>query len=219
VWVPEDNLFSFTGARIGLPDLIMSTELLATFEIALTIVAPLLALYLRGRWPLPVVVACLLALPILWYLTYSPLHELSHVIGTYAVGGTVTSVKLIPRFWAGEFARAWITTEGVTASWQQLVMTAFPYALDVACIGISYVVLQGRFKSKPFVLGLLVLLLCLRPLFDLVCEAVAFLLGGKGDFYAMAQLVGAPVLWVLVLAAIALGCHSILRVLRVYRHA
>ena len=72
---------------------------LVTVEITLVIVAPLLFLYLRSSWPLRVIIPCLLSIPLLWYLTYSPLHELSHVVGTYLVGGTVTSIKLIPRFW------------------------------------------------------------------------------------------------------------------------
>ena len=37
--------------------------LLTTFEILLTIVMPLIVLYLRGRWPLRIVTACLFAIP------------------------------------------------------------------------------------------------------------------------------------------------------------
>ncbi len=94
----------------------MNIQLLVTVEILLTIVTRLVLLYVRGRWPLRNVIPGLLSIPtFLWYLTYSPLHELSHVAGTYLVGGTVTYVKWIPRFWLGEFARAWITSEGVLA--------------------------------------------------------------------------------------------------------
>ncbi len=37
--------------------------LLTTFEILLTIVTPMLALYLRGRWPLRTVTACPCGIP------------------------------------------------------------------------------------------------------------------------------------------------------------
>jgi hypothetical protein len=59
----------------------------------------------------------MVSIPVLWYPTYSPLHELSHVAGTYLAGGKVTYVKLIPKFWIGEVARAWITTDGIKESW------------------------------------------------------------------------------------------------------
>lgn len=96
----------------------MNKELLMTCEILLTVFVPLLVLYLRGSWPLRMIIPCLLTIPILWYLTYAPLHELSHVVGTYLVGGRVTYIKLIPSFWAGEFGGAWITTDSITRSWQ-----------------------------------------------------------------------------------------------------
>lgn len=94
---------------------------------------PLLVLYLKGNWPLRKVFLPLVIIPILWYLTYSPLHELSHAAGVYLAEGKVIEYRLIPPFWLGEFARAWIIQSGITQSWQRLTMTAFPYLLDVVC--------------------------------------------------------------------------------------
>ncbi len=42
--------------------------LLITLEILAVIVVPLLILYLRARWPLRVVIPCLLVIPAFWYL-------------------------------------------------------------------------------------------------------------------------------------------------------
>jgi hypothetical protein len=50
----------------------MSNQLLITLEILLTIVTPLLFLYLKGTWALRNTIPCLLSIPVLWYLTYSP---------------------------------------------------------------------------------------------------------------------------------------------------
>ena len=77
-----------------------------TFEILLIVVMPLLVLYIKGSWPLRKVIPCIMVIPILWYFTYAPLHELSHAAGIYLVGCKVIVWKLIPRFWLGEFARA-----------------------------------------------------------------------------------------------------------------
>ncbi|HEX9652188.1 MAG TPA: hypothetical protein VGA99_00625 [bacterium] len=168
----------------------MSNSLITTIEIMLIINAPLLVLYLRGNWPKRVIIPCLIILPLLWYLTYALLHELSHVAGTYLVCGRVVEHQLIPRFWAGEFGRAWIKTEGFTQSWQLLVSTCFPYLLDVAGIVIGMLVLGRRFSTNAFVIGLVFMLLCLRSAFDFASELTGFLSGDKGDFAAIVEIAG-----------------------------
>jgi len=61
----------------------MQTYPVYAFEILLFLVIPLLVLYLKGNWPLRKVIPCLVVIPILWYFTYAPLHELSHAAGVY----------------------------------------------------------------------------------------------------------------------------------------
>jgi hypothetical protein len=187
--------------------------LLVTLEILIVIVAPLLTLYLTGSWPMRIVIPCLLVIPILWYVTYAPIHELGHVLGTYLVGGTVTEVKLIPSFWHGEFGRAWITPQGLQARWQQLVMTGAPYILDGLSVAIGFLVLRGKLLRRPFVLGVALMLLCLRPAFDVVCETVAFALGGRGDLYHIAQVTGYPVVWLTIVLLMGFSVFAVARVL------
>jgi hypothetical protein len=183
--------------------------LLITVEILITIVAPLLVLYLTGPWPTRIAIPCLLVIPVLWYLTYAPIHELSHVLGTYVAGGTVTEVKLIPSFWNGEFGRAWITPQGLESRWQNLVMTGAPYVLDGLCVGVGYALFRGRRPTSPFATGMVLMLLCLRPTFDVVCETVAFALGGRGDPYHMAQVTGYPVVWLGMVLLMACSVFTI----------
>jgi hypothetical protein len=187
--------------------------LLITLEILLVVVAPLLVLYLRGKWPLRAAIPCLLVIPVLWYLTYSPLHELSHVVATYLAGGRVVHAKLIPSFWVGEFGRAWITTEGLSGSGQHVVMTAAPYMLDTASVVAGLCLLRRGVSKHAFVIGFLFMLLCLRPMFDFVCETVAFALGDKGDFYHIALVVGSPAVWSLLAVLSGLSAYTIARVL------
>jgi len=175
---------------------------------------PLLVLYLRGNWPLRAIIASLFIIPPLWYLTYAPLHELSHAVGTYAVRGKVIYYKLIPSFWAGEFGRAWITTQGLNQNWQQLISTSFPYIADCVSIAIGFRVLRRGFSSNPFVIGLAFMLLCLRPAFDFVCEPIALLLGDKGDLYAIQEIIGCVPTWAFIFLSFALSVLSIGGVLR-----
>ena len=187
---------------------------LVTFEILLTIVTPLIVLYLRGRWPLRTVTACLCGIAVLWYLTYAPIHELSHALGAILVGGKVVDIKLIPSYWEGTFAVAWVTTEGLGRSWP--VMTGAPYVIDVAFVVASVVVLRRRLSRNALVVGLLFMLLCLRPTFDLVCETVGFVGGFHGDLWHLELVIGSAALWSFLLVSLALCLLSVVVILRRY---
>jgi hypothetical protein len=192
----------------------VQNRLLITAEILLIVVTPLMVLYSTANWRLRNTISCLLLIPVLWYLTYAPLHELSHVAGTYLVGGSVIDYKLIPRFWAGEFEIAWITPVGLTHPWQQLAMSSAPYISDLACLVAGVSVLRRGVSRNAFVVGLAFMLLCLRPAFDFVCESVAFLNGFKGDLHNIGAIVGKPAIWSFVLASLGLSVLSVLVILR-----
>ena len=187
----------------------MQNYLLYTFEILLVVVMPLLVLYLKGNWSLRKIIPPLVVIPILWYFTYAPLHELSHAAGTYLVGGKVIEYRLIPRFWLGEFGGAWATPSGYTQSWQQLTSSAFPYMLDIVCLVVAIFVFRRRFSRNPFLVGLAFMLLCLRPAIDFVFESIGFLSGWRGDLWYMQQIVGPFATWSFILISIGLAVYSI----------
>jgi hypothetical protein len=191
----------------------MNADFLITLEIVLVVDVPLLFLYLKGNWPLRKIIPCLLSIPVLWYLTYAPLHELSHIAGTYVVGGKVMYYKLIPRFWLGEFGHAWITTDEITQNWQKLVMLSSPYILDMTCIVAGLFVLRRNFSKNPFLVGLVLMLLCLRPAFDFVCETIAFTSGNKGDLYNIERIIGSFLTWSFVVVSLGLSLFSIIKIL------
>lgn len=192
----------------------MNSPLLLTCEILLVTVMPLLILYLKSNWQLRATIPSLLSIPILWYLTYAPLHELSHAAATYIVGGEVIYMKLFPRFWLGEFGGAWITPVGITQGWQQLIMTASPYILDVVCLAIAMLVLRRGFSKNAFLVGLVFMFLCLRPAFDFACESIAFLSGSRGDPYHIEKSIGSFMTWSFLLFSIGLSVFSILSILK-----
>jgi hypothetical protein len=170
---------------------------------------PLLVLYLKGNWPLRKIIPPLVIIPVFWYFTYAPLHELSHAAGLYLVGGKVIDYLLIPRFWLGEFGGAWITPSGITQSWQQLTMTAFPYMLDIVCFVVAIFVFRRGSSRNPFFIGLAFMLLCLRPAIDFVFEPIAFLSGNRNDFYAIQLIIGPFAIWSFILISIGLAVYSI----------
>jgi hypothetical protein len=188
-------------------------HLLTTVEILVAVVVPLLVLYLRGTWKPRTMMVCMSTIPILWYFFYAPIHELSHIIGTYIGGGQVLEVKLIPRFWVGEIAVAWVKTEGFANQWNQLIMTGSPYVLDLVSIAIGLSILHRKLSRNAFVVGFLLMLLCLRPAFDLVCETVGYAMGFHGDLYHIALTIGGPATWAFLAAAILFSMYAIVVVI------
>jgi hypothetical protein len=189
-------------------------HILVTVEVLVTVVAPLLMLYRRGAWKQQTVAACATSIPILWYFVYAPMHEISHILGTYLVGGRVVDVKLIPRFWAGEVAVAWIHSEGLDNAWASLVSTISPYAIDVVSIAIGFRILQPKLTRNAFLVGFLFMFICLRPAFDLVCETVGFATGFRGDLYHIALTAGWSVTWAFLGLSIAFALSVIVAVMR-----
>jgi hypothetical protein len=194
----------------------MQNYLLTTCEILLVVVMPLLVLYLKGKWPLRKIIPPLVIIPVLWYFTYAPLHELSHAAGLYLVGGNVIDYRLMPRFWLGEFGGAWIAASGITQSWQQLTMTVFPYLLDIVCLVVAIFVFRRGSSRNPLFVGLAFMLLCLRPAIDFVFESIGFLSGYRGDLYNIQQIVGPSAMWSLILVSLGLAAYTVASTLRHY---
>ena len=188
--------------------------LVVTIEIVFIIVIPILILYIKSNWSLRVIILCCASIPILWYFTYAPIHELSHVAGAYLVGRKVTYIKLIPSFWKGEVGRAWINSVGLSDNWRILIEGSFPYLLDVVFIIIGIIVLQKYFHTRPFLFGFLFMLLCLRPTFDLICETITFLSGNKGDLYFIHKTTGTYFIGLFLTISIGLGLFSIYKILK-----
>jgi hypothetical protein len=162
-------------------------------------------------------IVCMCTIPVLWYLVYAPIHELSHVLGAYLVGGQITEVKLIPRFWAGEVAGAWIRSEDVTNQWGRFILTGSPYFLDVLSVTIGYYVLRRKLSRNAFLVGFLFMFLCLRPIFDLVCETISFATGFRGDLFHIALTVGSFATWVFLALAITFSILIIVSILRRFK--
>ena len=192
-------------------------HLLITFEILLTVVAPLIVLYLRGTWKTQTMVACMTTIPILWYFVYAPIHELSHLLGAYLAGGQIVEVKLIPRFWAGETGGAWIKSEGFANEWSQLIMTISPYVLDLLSIALGVYLLQRKLSRNAFVIGFLFMVLCLRPAFDFVCETISFSTGFRGDLFHIELTAGSFATWIFLVISIAFSLYAMIVVIRRFK--
>jgi hypothetical protein len=92
-------------------------------------------------------------------------------------------------------------------------MTSAPYVLDGVSVAVGFFALHRGRLRRPFALGVLLMLLCLRPAFDVVCETVALALGGRGDLYHIAQAIGYPTVWLSMAILFGFSLFTIARVL------
>jgi len=143
-----------------------------------------------------------------WYLTNSLLHEGSHYLVNVLTGVQVKEVRLIPHFWRGDFAAAFVNTGSESPIQAALGATA-PYWTGLLWVAFGLLLLRS-IRRMPMLLSALVLtLFCLRPLADLVNNYVAVLAFQFGDFVTVAQAIGTPGMHLLALSFLALtlsGC-------------
>jgi len=143
-----------------------------------------------------------------WYLTNSLFHEGSHYLVNSLSGVQVIDVRLIPHFWRGDFADAFVNT-GPESPFQAALGATAPYWSGVIWVAFGLLLLKS-IRRMPLMLSTLVLtIFCLRPLADLVNNYFAVLAFHFGDFSMVAHAYGNPVMHILALSFLSLtlaGC-------------
>ena len=138
-------------------------------EILTIIVLPLLVFYLRSKWPQKEIVIFAIVLPLLWYLLYAPIHELSHMLGAAIIGASIKDYRLFAHFWEGDFGFAYVDIAGgLGTNFNSLIILVSPYILDFISLILGYFILKSYRIKNSFLAGLIFLFLCLRPTYDVI---------------------------------------------------
>jgi len=167
---------------------------LSTMEVFTLVVTPTILFYLRNNWPLSKWGMSALGVAGITVLTYSVLHEASHVLGVYAIGSKPVEVHLIPKFWAGEFATGASVSSQPVAGWIGALPGLAPYIKDILFLLVGAWILKRTDMRSAFLAGLVYVTLCVAPLFDLVNNYLIYLVLGRvsgNDFYGTALRWGA----------------------------
>jgi hypothetical protein len=178
---------------------------LATMEIAGLILVPLFAFYARSSWPAKRWAASAIVLPVLWFATYSLLHETSHLVGVILVGGTIVDHHLIPQFWKGEFTVGWMQSKPLQ-DWRDVIPGLCPYLRDILFLTAGFFILGSKRIRNCFLVGLLFTLCCLSPMFDIVDNYLnGYVLGraSGNDFLGTAMKIGAT--WTNLIGVLCAG--------------
>jgi hypothetical protein len=148
----------------------------------LLIVIPLLFYLKRRAQTEKRIVLYILAIWILWYLPYAPIHEGSHFLGGHLAGVQLKSHQFVPRFWNGDFVHGYVAWEN-GKQWQILLSCQAPYAIDGLIILLGFFLFRWRTAFTPFLGALILTLTFLRSVFDVAVNYAAdTILGGSGDF-------------------------------------
>jgi hypothetical protein len=128
------------------------------------------------------IVLYILAIWILWYLPYAPIHEGSHFLGGHLAGMQLKSHQFIPRFWRGDFVNGYVTWENGEPG-QFLLMSQAPYVIDGLIVLLGFFLFRWRTAFAPFLGALILAQTFLRTIYDVAINYVAdTALGGNGDF-------------------------------------
>jgi hypothetical protein len=159
-------------------------------EILVLMILPLLVIYLRSNWSMKEIYINVVVLPVIWYLFYAPIHELSHILGCIIVGADITDYRLFAHFWEGSFGFAYVEVKGgLDVNMNSFIILISPYILDFISIVIGYYILT-KFKFKnSFLFGFTFLIFCLRPLYDVVDNYIGIYYN-HSDLVLTSQIIG-----------------------------
>ena len=190
---------------------------LRIIEILILVVLPLLIIYLRSSWTNKQINLNVIILPLIWYLFYAPFHELGHVLGCIFVGAEIKDYQLFAHFWEGNFGFAFVEIkDGYGENMNSFVILIIPYILDLISILLGYYLLRRCKIKNSFLFGLVFLVFCIRPLYDLIDNFIGYYLN-HSDFVLASQIVGKSVIFTFVIIAILVGIIIILLLLKKYK--
>lgn len=160
--------------------------IITVLEIALLIMLPLVLFYQRSIWTYKKYVPSIMIIYLIWYLSYALFHELMHMLGALIFDKTIYKIKLIPKFWTGDFGSGYVRYDYQSDS-KDFIIMLFPYARDIILLAFGYLLIIKTEIEKPFMIGLILVIMVLSPLFDIANNYFAYLLGYMNDFNALGE--------------------------------
>ncbi|MEI6884202.1 MAG: hypothetical protein WCO02_06925 [Bacteroidota bacterium] len=160
--------------------------IITVLEIALLIMLPLVIFYQRSIWSYKEYLPAIIIIYLIWYLSYALFHELMHMLGTWIFDKTIYEIKLIPRFWTGDFGSGYVRYDYKGDS-MDFIIIFLPYVRDVILLALGYLLIIRIEAKMPFMIGLIFVIMILSPLFDIGNNYFAYLLGSMNDFNALRE--------------------------------
>ncbi len=186
-------------------------------EILVLIVLPLLLFYLRSSRSQREIYINVTFLPLLWYVFYAPIHELGHIGGCLLVGLEIKDYQLFSRFWEGSFGFAFVDIkEGYGENMKSFVVLLMPYLLDLISVMVGYFILLKYKIKNSFILGVMFLILSVRPIYDLADNFIGYFLK-HSDFVLASRIVGKSIVFTFVIISFLISITLTIFLLKEYK--
>lgn len=187
-------------------------------EITILIILPLLILYTKSKWSTKEIIFNAIVLPLIWYITYAPIHELGHVIGCKIVGLEINDYQLFTRFWEGSFGFAFVDIkEGYGENIESFIVLIMPYLIDFFFLIFGFIVVyKNKFKVKnSFLFGLTFLFFVLRSNYDLLDNYIGYFFN-HSDFVLAGKIVGNLNILIFIVLSLIIGFSLTLLIIKKY---
>jgi hypothetical protein len=186
-------------------------------EILVLVVLPLLIFYLRSSWPKKEVIINVIILPLIWYVFYAPIHELCHILGCLIVGTEIKDYQLFAHFWEGKFGFAFVDIkDGYGENVSTFIILIMPYILDIISIITGYYLLIRYKIKKSFFCGLVLLLLNVRPVYDLIDNFAGYF-QNHSDLVMAGRIAGNALTFLFIIVSVITGIILVLFLLKKYK--
>jgi len=108
------------------------------------------------------------------------------MLGAWIFDKTIYEIKLIPKFWAGDFGSGYVRYDYKSDS-KDFIIVLLPYVRDIILVALGYLLIINTEIKKPFMIGLILVIMILSPLFDIGNNYIGYLLGSMNDFNALGE--------------------------------
>jgi hypothetical protein len=164
-------------------------DLVSMLEVALLMILPLILFWRRSDLPKRQQITGIAALYAIWFLSYAPLHEAFHLLGSWLTGTRIAGYRLVPPFWKGDFSTAFVDSRFENAT-QAVVSVLMPYLRDIVLLLLSLWAVKRERIGSQFLKGLILVLGILSPLFDIINNYSGYIFQARGDFRELSKWIG-----------------------------
>jgi hypothetical protein len=177
----------------------------------LVVIIPLFFVFHSNNWPNNTNKTIMVTMPLLMFIINAPIHEISHMMGVYIVGGKIVKYNLIQKFWIPNSELAMIVTSNINTNFEKFISSMFPYLLDITLLTIGLALLYKHRPKSAWTLGIILLFFTLRPSFDIIANVVTLLFFHIGDFKDISNSSSYAISYVIQLIFVAISVYSTIR--------
>jgi hypothetical protein len=139
------------------------------------------------------------------------------MLGSWITGTKILDYQLIPPYWKGDFKTAFIKSD-FQNDFQAIVSGILPYFRDIVFSIVGFLILKRKRISNSFFLGLILIIFILSPIYDIINNYLAFVLGALNDFNGLAIKLSYFIANTIGLLFTSISIITMIEILKIYKN-